>query len=77
MYFQPSALSNPNLQRAEGGSLSLPSVRRSGRVEEIVTKIAEKEEKEQESEGLPMPVKVAIGVGVAGALGFLVYTLVK
>ena len=74
MQFRPSALSNPNLQRVEGGSF--PSVRRSGKVEGIIAKVTEKEEKE-ESEGLPMPVKVAIGVGVAGALGFLVYNLIK
>jgi len=75
MQFRPSALSNPNLQRVESGSF--PSVRRSGKVEEIIAKVTEKEETGGESEGLSMPVKVAIGVGVAGALGFLVYTLIK
>lgn len=75
MQFRPSALSNPNLQRVESGSL--PSVRSSGKVEEILAKVTEKEETGGESEGLSMPIKVAIGVGVAGALGFLVYTLIK
>lgn len=75
MQFRPSALSNPNLQRVESGSF--PSVRSSGKVEEILAKVTEKEETGGESEGLSMPIKVAIGVGVAGALGFLVYTLIK
>jgi hypothetical protein len=73
--FQPSALSNPALQRVTTTQLPVaPSVRRSDTVEEIVNKVTDKKE---ESEGLSMPVKVAIGVGVAGALGFLVYSLIK
>lgn len=78
MQFRPSALSNPNLQRVGEGTVAVPPVaRRSGKVEEIIAKVTEKEETGGESEGLPMPVKVAIGLGLAGALGFLVFKLVK
>jgi hypothetical protein len=73
--FQPSALSNPAVstgivvQRTQDLTVDATNQK----WQDLQKKINEKEE----SEGLPMPVKVAIGVGVAGALGFLVYSLIK
>lgn len=105
MQFQPSALSNPNLQRVEGGPtpsgrmgpMQVPTARSWQRVEggpkpstirqpkaggPIIAKFTDEDlddetEKEEKDEGLPMPVKVALGLGLAGALGFLVFKLVK
>jgi len=72
--FQPSALSNPAVST---GIITtrLPDV--TVAPPKTAKDALDKSKQKEESEGLPMPVKVAIGVGVAGALGFLVYSLIK
>ena len=68
--FQPSALSNPAVStglittRMPDLTAAPPK-----QVQEVLAQSTDA--------GLSMPVKVAIGVGVAGALGFLVYSLIK
>lgn len=79
MRFRPSALSNPQLAlrpmpgrlpgakpRGIPGGIQVPG--RSPIVPETI---------EREEEGMPMAAKVILGAVVAGALGLLVYRLVR
>jgi hypothetical protein len=71
--------SGRSFQRVAGGPAPSP-VRHSQAADPIIANITgdeDEEEEKEEAEGLSMPVKVALGVGVAGALGFLVYSLIK
>jgi hypothetical protein len=84
MSFRPSALSNPQLAlrplpgrlpsatpRGVPGGIKVP-----GRAP-VVPETISSGEGEAGEEGLPMAAKIAIGAAVAGALGFLVYRLVR
>ena len=66
-------------QRVAGGPAP-STVRHSHAADPIIANITgdeDDDDKKEEAAGLSMPVKVALGLGVAGALGFLVYKLIK